>query len=226
MPDWVGPGRAVHPPRGAAGDAARRRDRRRRQRADRRRARHAADDRLPPEPRADPALRRGLSRPADPRHGLHRLLRAAGGLADARVLAARRCARSRSSSGAAPRSPRRHAAPCSRSRASSTRRRPRSASAGSAGTLYVILPQALRRLLPPFVEPAREHHPEHDVRGRDRRPGASRGGPAQSERITAVPPIGLGEIHAFEIFAGVAVLFFVISFPLTRLAAYLEKRLV
>ena len=36
----------------------------------------------------------------------------------------------------------------------------------------------------------------------------------------------LGEIHAFEIFAAVAVLFFVISFPLTRLAAYLEKRLV
>ena len=30
----------------------------------------------------------------------------------------------------------------------------------------------------------------------------------------------------FEIFAGVMVLFFVISFPLTRLAAYLEKRLV
>ena len=48
----------------------------------------------------------------------------------------------------------------------------------------------------------------------------------QSERLTSVPPIGLGEIHAFEIFAGVALLFFVISFPLTRLAAYLEKRLV
>jgi ABC-type amino acid transport system permease subunit len=41
-----------------------------------------------------------------------------------------------------------------------------------------------------------------------------------------VPPIGLGEIHSFEIFGAVAVLFFVISFPLTRLAAYLERRLV
>jgi len=50
-------------------------------------------------------------------------------------------------------------------------------------------------------------------------------GERQNERLSAIPPIGLGEIHAFEIFAGVAVLFFLISFPLTRLAAYLEKRL-
>jgi ABC-type amino acid transport system permease subunit len=41
-----------------------------------------------------------------------------------------------------------------------------------------------------------------------------------------VPPIGLGEIHAFEIDGFVAVIFFLISFPLTRLAAYLEKRLI
>jgi polar amino acid transport system permease protein len=51
-------------------------------------------------------------------------------------------------------------------------------------------------------------------------------GERQSERLTSPPPIGVGHIHAFEIFAGVAVLFFVISFPLTRLAAYLERRLV
>jgi ABC-type amino acid transport system permease subunit len=51
-------------------------------------------------------------------------------------------------------------------------------------------------------------------------------GKRQNERIAAVPPIGTGEIHSFEIFGAVAVLFFVISFPLTRLAAYLEKRLV
>ncbi len=36
----------------------------------------------------------------------------------------------------------------------------------------------------------------------------------------------LGEIHAFEIFAFVARIFFCISFPLMRLAAYLEKRMV
>ena len=42
--------------------------------------------------------------------------------------------RSRSSSGAARKSPRRRAARCSRSRASSTRRPPRSASTGPSGT--------------------------------------------------------------------------------------------
>ena len=46
------------------------------------------------------------------------------------------------------------------------------------------------------------------------------------ERLTAPPPIGTGEIHAFEIYAGVMVVFFSISFPLTRLAAYLERRLI
>ena len=51
-------------------------------------------------------------------------------------------------------------------------------------------------------------------------------GERQNERLTAVPPIGLGEIHAFEIFGGVAILFFLISFPLTRLAALLERRLI
>jgi ABC-type amino acid transport system permease subunit len=35
-----------------------------------------------------------------------------------------------------------------------------------------------------------------------------------------------GDSHALEIYLGVFVLFFLISFPLTRLAAYLEKRLV
>ena len=50
-------------------------------------------------------------------------------------------------------------------------------------------------------------------------------GKSQTERLTFFPPAGIGEIHAFEIFAFVAVIFFLISFPLTRLAAYLEKRM-
>jgi ABC-type amino acid transport system permease subunit len=37
---------------------------------------------------------------------------------------------------------------------------------------------------------------------------------------------GGGDNHAFEIYGAVFVLFFVISFPLTRLAAFLERRLV
>ena len=35
-----------------------------------------------------------------------------------------------------------------------------------------------------------------------------------------------GDSHALEIYLFVFAIFFVISFPLTRLAAYLEKRLV
>jgi ABC-type amino acid transport system permease subunit len=34
------------------------------------------------------------------------------------------------------------------------------------------------------------------------------------------------ESHAFEIFAGVMAIFFLISFPLTRLATFLERRLI
>ena len=45
------------------------------------------------------------------------------------------------------------------------------------------------------------------------------------ERIAAPPPIGIGEIKAFPIYAIVMLIFFCISFPLTRLSAYLEKRL-
>jgi polar amino acid transport system permease protein len=46
------------------------------------------------------------------------------------------------------------------------------------------------------------------------------------ERLSFPPPVGIGEQHGIEIYGAVAVVFFVISFPLTRLAAYLEKRLV
>jgi ABC-type amino acid transport system permease subunit len=51
-------------------------------------------------------------------------------------------------------------------------------------------------------------------------------GKQQVERLTAPPPAGIAEIHAIEIYGAIAVVFFLISFPLTRLAAYLERRLV
>jgi polar amino acid transport system permease protein len=92
--------------------------------------------------------------------------------------------------------------------------------------VYVIVPQGLRRLLPPFVSLLVNIIQNTTLAGVIGGLEILQAGQRQSERITAVPPIGLGEIHAFEIFAGVAVLFFAISFPLTRLAAYLEKRLV
>ena len=46
------------------------------------------------------------------------------------------------------------------------------------------------------------------------------------ERLAAPPPVGTGEIHALAIYGTLLVIFFLISFPLTRLAAYLERRLV
>ena len=91
---------------------------------------------------------------------------------------------------------------------------------------FVILPQALRRLLPPLVSLLVNIIQNSTL-------AAAIGGvelltaaKSQSERLTFFPPAGIGEIHAFEIFAGLMVLFFLISFPLTRLAALLEKRLV
>src|SRR5688500_11819553 len=90
----------------------------------------------------------------------------------------------------------------------------------------VILPQALRRLLPPFVSllvNIIQNSTLAQVIGGVEILQAAK---SQNERLSFPQPIGIGEIHAFEIFGGVLVLFFLISFPLTRLAAFLEKRLV
>jgi polar amino acid transport system permease protein len=91
---------------------------------------------------------------------------------------------------------------------------------------FVILPQALRRLLPPLVSLLVNIIQNTTLAGVIGGLETLQAGQRQSERITAAPPIGLGEIKAFQIFAFVALVFFVISFPLTRLAAYLERRLV
>jgi polar amino acid transport system permease protein len=91
---------------------------------------------------------------------------------------------------------------------------------------FVILPQALRRLLPPLVSLLvniiQNSTLAQVIGGLE----TLEAGKRQNERLAAFPPVGVGEIHALEIFAFVALVFFVISFPLTRLAAYLEKRLV
>jgi polar amino acid transport system permease protein len=91
---------------------------------------------------------------------------------------------------------------------------------------YVILPQALRRLLPPLVSLLVNIIQNTTIAQVIGAAELLETGERSVERLTAPPPIGLGEVHAFEIYAGVAVIFFVISFPLTRLAAYLERRLV
>jgi polar amino acid transport system permease protein len=91
---------------------------------------------------------------------------------------------------------------------------------------YVILPQAIRRLLPPLVgllvNIIQNSTLAAVIGGIELLQAAK----SQTERLTFFPPAGIGEIHAFEIFAFVALVFFLISFPLTRLAAYLERRLV
>ena len=89
----------------------------------------------------------------------------------------------------------------------------------------VILPQALRRLLPPFVSLLVNIIQNSTLAQTIGGIEILQASKSQSERLSFPPPIGIGEIHAFEIFAGVLILFFVISFPLTRLAAVLEKRL-
>ena len=91
---------------------------------------------------------------------------------------------------------------------------------------FVILPQALRRLLPPFVSLLVNIIQNSTLAAVIGGIELLQAGKSQTERLTFFPPAGIGEIHAFEIFAFIALLFFLISFPLTRLAAYLEKRMI
>jgi polar amino acid transport system permease protein len=92
--------------------------------------------------------------------------------------------------------------------------------------VFVILPQALRRLLPPLVSLLVNIIQNTTLAQVIGAAELLETGERSVERLTAPPPIGPGEVHAFEIYGAVAVVFFLISFPLTRLAAYLEKRLV
>ena len=90
---------------------------------------------------------------------------------------------------------------------------------------FVILPQSIRRLLPPLVSllvGVIQNTTLAQVIGAA---DILETGERSVERLTAAPPAGIGEIHAIEIYGAVAVAFFIISFPLTRLAAYLERRL-
>src|SRR5919106_3659064 len=90
---------------------------------------------------------------------------------------------------------------------------------------FVILPQAFRRLLPPLVSllvNIIQNTTIAQVIGANE---FLESGERSVERLAAPSQVGLelvpGEIHAFEIYGAVMVLFFLISFPLTRLAAYL-----
>jgi polar amino acid transport system permease protein len=85
---------------------------------------------------------------------------------------------------------------------------------------FVILPQALRRLLPPMVGLLVNIIQNTTIVQVIGAPELLESAERQVERLTFE-----GEEHAVEIYGAVMVIFFVISFPLTRLAAYLERRL-
>jgi His/Glu/Gln/Arg/opine family amino acid ABC transporter permease subunit len=86
--------------------------------------------------------------------------------------------------------------------------------------VFVIMPQALRRLLPPLVSLLVNIIQNTTIVQVIGAPELLETGERQVERLTFE-----GQEHAVEIYGAVMVVFFMISFPLTRLAAYLEKRL-
>jgi polar amino acid transport system permease protein len=92
--------------------------------------------------------------------------------------------------------------------------------------VFVIVPQALRRLMPPMVSLLVNVIQNSTLAGLIGALELLYAAKIQYERLAGPPPAGLAEQHAIEIFGGLLVAFFLISFPLTRLAAYLERRLV
>jgi His/Glu/Gln/Arg/opine family amino acid ABC transporter permease subunit len=89
--------------------------------------------------------------------------------------------------------------------------------------IYVILPQALRRLLPPLISLVANIIQNTTVAAIIGVGEVLETGNRSTERLLFTT----GDVHAaFPIFAVVMGVFFVISFPLTRLAAFLERRLV
>ena len=87
---------------------------------------------------------------------------------------------------------------------------------------FVILPQAARRLLPPLVSLLVNIIQNTTIAQVIGAADLLETGERSTERLTFTTL----ESHALEIYGAVAVVFFLISFPLTRLAAHLEKRLI
>jgi len=96
----------------------------------------------------------------------------------------------------------------------------------------VILPQAFRRLLPPLVGLVVNIIQNSTLAQILGVPELLETAERSTERLSfplydpATGGVEGGDPHALEIYGFVMVIFFVISFPLTRLAAYLERRLV
>src|SRR5881396_3722960 len=88
---------------------------------------------------------------------------------------------------------------------------------------FVILPQALRRLLPPMVSLLANVIQNTTIAALIGVTELLATGQRSIERLQLTPP---GNSHAFAIYAALLAAFFCISFPLTRLAIFLERRLV
>jgi polar amino acid transport system permease protein len=86
---------------------------------------------------------------------------------------------------------------------------------------FVIVPQATRRLLPPLVGLLVNIIQNTTIAFAIGVNELLQAGNRQFENLTTQT----GNGHPFTIFGFVALIFFVISFPLTRLASYLERRL-
>jgi polar amino acid transport system permease protein len=87
---------------------------------------------------------------------------------------------------------------------------------------FVIGPQALRRLLPPMVGLLVNIIQNTTIAFVIGVNEFLQAGNRQFENLTTFT----GDGHPFAIFGFVLLVFFLISFPLTRLAAYLERRLI
>jgi polar amino acid transport system permease protein len=87
---------------------------------------------------------------------------------------------------------------------------------------YIVLPQAYRRLVPPMVSLLVNVVQNTTIAATIGVAELLETGNRSVERLT----LATGNAHAFAIYGSVMAVFFLISFPLTRLAAYLERRLL
>ena len=90
----------------------------------------------------------------------------------------------------------------------------------------VILPQALRRLLPPLVSLLIGIILNTTLIGIIGGAELLEGAERMVEVVNAEAPAGFGDRGEFPIYGAVMIVFFLLCFPLTRLAAFLERKLV
>jgi polar amino acid transport system permease protein len=91
---------------------------------------------------------------------------------------------------------------------------------------FVILPQAARRLLPPLVSLLIGIILNTTLIGIIGGAELLEAAKRMVEVVNAPEPAGFGDRGEFQIYTFVMLVFFLICFPLTRLAAWLERRLV